>query len=141
MDVDAIARAVLAARRKERRDGIWLAVIGVLFAAGGVLLIVIGGMWLGLVGICFGMMSVVSSIIMISGNEGPLSDILLIIVSLLFTAVGAFMIISGVLTPEMWGWRSGLSGIIGGALCVAFFGPGTIALIIRARRRRALRRS
>jgi len=139
MESDVLTQAALEYRRRERRDGIWLAVLGVIFAAAGVFLIVIGGPWFGLVSICFGAAMALIGVVKITGDEGPLRDKLMILGALAFTAMCVFMILSGILTPEMWGWRSGIVGVIGGALGLAFAAPATVILIVRTLRKRTQR--
>jgi MFS family permease len=123
-------------RRKERKEGVKLLLLGIAFVALGVFVLAIGGLWLGLVGICFGLMGVLTGTSQAATLKASTNEALLIAACVMFAACGALMILSGVLAPEQWGWRGGLSAVIAGSLCLAFFGPGAVLLIIRRIRRR-----
>lgn len=124
-----------AVRRKERREGIALTIVGSVFAAAGVLLLVIGNPWMGAAGICFGVMGILTGIVTFRG-ESRASVILTIFVCLAFAMTGLLMIISGIVAPGAWGWRGGGAGIVAGALTFTFFGPGTVIFVIKRMRRR-----
>ena len=129
-----------AVRRKERREGIALTAVGSVFAAAGVLLLVIGNPWMGVAGICFGAMGILTGIVT-SRGESRASEIPIIFACLAFALTGVFMIISGIVTPAAWGWRGSGAGILAGALTFALFGPGTVILVIKRMQRRRASRS
>ena len=127
------------ARRKKRREAILLTLVGAVFAAAGLfLLFVVNSPWIGAMGICFGLMGVLTGIVEMRAGTSLVTDILLTVACFFFALTGALMILSGVLAPGSWGWRGGGAGIIGGGLALAFFGPGTVILVIvTVRRHRA----
>lgn len=128
------------ARRKKRREAILLTLVGAVFAAAGVfLLLVVRSPWMGVIGVCFGLMCVLAGIVELRGRTTVTTDIMLTVACFLFALVGALMILSGVLAPGSWGWRGGGAGIIGGGLALAFFGPGTVILVIVTIRRHRAR--
>lgn len=137
-DFETIIRS---ARRKKRREGVLLTLLGVVFAAVGVfLLLVAENPWMGAMGICFGLMGILTGIVEVRARPSLLTDIMLTVACFFFAATGAVMILSGLLAPGAWGWRGGGAGIIGGGLCLAFFGPGTVILVIVTIRRHRARR-
>lgn len=127
------------ARRKKRREAILLTLVGAVFVAGGVfLLFVVKSPWMGAMSICFGLMGILAGLVELRGRTTLTTDIMLTASCFFFALTGALMIISGVLSPDSWGWRGGGAGIIGGGLALAFFGPGTVILVIvTVRRHRA----
>lgn len=139
MDVDSLTRAALEHRRKERREGILLTIIGGGFLATGVLLWMVGNPWMGAIGVAFGGMGILTGIITATGSQSPAARIAGIVACFLFAVTGALSLVAGIVAPGVWGWRGGGSGIIAGALALGFFGPGTVLLIIKERRRRRAR--
>ncbi|GGD38349.1 hypothetical protein GCM10010915_18960 [Microbacterium faecale] len=132
---------IRSARRKKRREGVLLTLLGVVFAAVGVfLLLVVENPWMGAVSVCFGLMGILTGIVEMRARPSLLTDIMLTVACFFFAATGAVMILSGLLAPGAWGWRGGGAGIIGGGLCLAFFGPGTVILVIVTIRRHRARR-
>ncbi|HJB63202.1 MAG TPA: hypothetical protein H9769_05810, partial [Candidatus Microbacterium pullistercoris] len=75
-------------------------------------------------------MGILTGIVEVRARPSLLTDIMLTVACFFFAATGAVMILSGLLAPGAWGWRGGGAGIIGGGLCLAFFGPGTVILVI-----------
>jgi len=136
VDVEGWEEQVRAARRKQRRQAIGLVIVGALFAAAGVLLWVVGNPWMGPIGLAFGGMAILTGIVTATGSESPGARIATIVACFLFALTGALALVAGIVAPAVWGWRGGGAGIIAGSLTLAFFGPGTIILIIREVRRR-----
>ena len=137
--MDGIARFTYEQKRKERREGILLMLVGVMFAAIGIVLWVVGNPWMGAIGISFGGMGILTGIITLTGTESPFARIAMIVACFLFALTSALMIASGSVASNVWGWRGGVAPIIAGALGFAFFGPGTVILIIKEIRRRRRR--
>lgn len=134
---DDLSRIMKDAQRKERRDGIRLTIIGVLFLFVGVfILAVVRDPWMGTTGLLFGAMGIIVGIIKTTGSDSATARIWMIIACALFALVGLLMVITGLVSPESMGWRGGLSAIIIGAIGLAFFGAGTVALIVKEVRRR-----
>ncbi|MGO1265642.1 MAG: hypothetical protein ACTH3U_09360 [Microbacterium gubbeenense] len=127
------------ARRKKRREAILLSLVGAVFVAAGVfLLFVVKSPWMGAMSICFGLMGILAGLVELRGRTTLTTDIMLTVSCFLFALTGVLMIVSGVVAPDSWGWRGGRAGIIGGGLALAFFGPGTVILVIvTVRRHRA----
>lgn len=136
MDPDHLRRLSGEERRKERRDGIRLALIGAAFAACGVFLWVVGEAWMGPMGVAFGAMGLIMGIVMASGSTSPAARIATIVACAAFAVAGALSLVGGIVDPGAWGWRGGGTGILAGSLCLAFFGPGTVLLIVKEVRRR-----
>ncbi|MGO1770216.1 MAG: hypothetical protein ACTHZX_09705 [Microbacterium sp.] len=123
-------------RRKERREGILLAVIGAAFLAAGVLIWVVGSPWMGAMSFAFGVMGLIMGPVIAIGKDTPAGRIGIIVGCFAFAATGALSIATSLLTPEAFGWRGPTAGIIAGVLCLGFFGPGTVLLIVKEIRRR-----
>ncbi len=70
----------------ERGDALKLALIGLVFAGVGVLLLAVGNPVMGLMGIAFGLMAVIAGIAMAVGPDTPAGRWLVISSSLLFAA-------------------------------------------------------
>lgn len=128
---DILRRSIEESHRKERREGIGLIVIGAAFFALGVFLGAVENPWMGAMSAAFGAMGVIMGIVKVVDKNTPATRIATIVGCFLFAVAGAFMILSSLLTPGAWGWRSPLGGIIGGVLALGFFGPGTVILIIK----------
>lgn len=130
---------MLAAERKQRRDGFKLLALGILFFSVGVLLCVVGNPWMGAIGICFGIMGVAIGAAEIMGGTSLVARMLMIVGCAAFAVTGAIALLAGILAPEAWGWRGGVAGIVAGALGLGFFGPGTAILIYKEYRLRRQR--
>lgn len=114
--------------------------VGAVFASAGVfLLLVVKNPWMGAMGICFGLMGILTGIVEMRARPSLTTDIMLTVACFLFALMGALMIFSGILAPGAWGWRGGSAGVIGGGLGLAFFGPGTVILVIVTIRRHRAR--
>jgi len=136
MDIYELARAAgVEERRKQRREGILLAVLSGIFLVGGVFLIVVGNPWIGAIGIAFGAMGIVMGIVEAKGITSTARRWSMIVGSALFGLVGALMIVANTVAPGSFGWRAGLSVTIIGAIALVFFGGGSILLLVRELRR------
>ncbi len=125
-----------AAERKERREGIKLIALGIAFFLIGVFLCVVGNVWTGVIGIAFGTMAITVGAAKAMGGTSPAARVVMIIGCAAFAATGALALIAGIVAPAAFGWRGGMSGIVAGALCLGFFGPGTLILIYKEYRLR-----
>lgn len=122
-------------RRKERREGILLAICGAAFVGAGVLLCVIGRGWLGGCSIAFGAASAILGFVQASGSHGRRERVAIILGCLAYALAGLFALLAAVVSPESWGWRGSGAGIVVGVLFLGFFGPGAVLLAVKEVRR------
>lgn len=123
--------AMQVAARKQRREGVKLIAVGVVFLLLGVFLLVVSNFWMGIIGVVFGIMGITTGSAQVMGGTSPAARIMTIIGCAAFALVGAFSLLAGIIAPAVFGWRGGASGIVAGAISLAFFGPGTVVLILR----------
>ncbi|MGJ0202706.1 hypothetical protein [Leucobacter sp. gxy201] len=136
MESEAFARALREGRRKERRDGVLLLVVGAVFIAAGVLLIVVGNRWLGATGAAFGAMAVCTGIAHLRGSESAAARIPVLLIAIAMVVTGVLAVIAGIATPGAWGWRGGGAGVVAGVLFLVLGAAGIAAFIIASVRRR-----
>lgn len=122
--------------RKQRRNGILLAILGAVCALAGVFLGVIGSWWLGAAAIAFGVMCIATGTSMMRPEGSPAARLCGIVGCIAFAVAGALMIITTFVDPTAFGWRGAWTGVIAGAPCLVFFGAGAIILIHREVKRR-----
>lgn len=121
---------VQAYLRKERREGILLALTGALFVALGIVVFMIGNTWLALIGVLFFGTCIPLGIFQALRPGRHLRPALGIIGALGFAAAGVIMIVGAVSGVEFLGTRQGVALPLG-ILLVAFFGVGAVLLIVR----------
>lgn len=116
--------------RTQRRDGVLLIILGVAFVAAGAFIGVVGSPWLSTGGIAFGVMAVVGGIVSLARPGAGARRALMIVMSLLFGAVGASLIATSLFSPDALGWRGAVAPLVMGGVCLLFFGGGGILLIV-----------
>lgn len=79
----------------------------------------------------FGFMGIAGGIAEALGGNTRAARIALIISSGAFAITGAVALISGLVVPEVWGWRGGGAGIFAGLLALGLGVPATVILTLR----------
>ncbi|MCW4460053.1 hypothetical protein [Microbacterium sp. MPKO10] len=133
MDFEQYARDY---RRKQHRRGILLIITGAIFTLVGALICMIGSPWFGAAILFFGASVIVGGLMTLQKFSTQTNFTLGLVGCVLFVAMSALMLVSGLVDPDAWGWRGGVAGVIVGVLGLCFSVPAAIVLMVRKSRQR-----
>ena len=121
--------------RKQRREGILLALVGGIFVGLGILTMAIGNPWMGVVGVPFFGACFVLGLMQAVRPGEAVHPAVAILGSFGFAVSGALLIVGHLLEIPFLGHRQAMALPVG-VIVFGFFGPGAVLLVVREMRRR-----